>query len=104
MQIVQYFLDPKTFQKVKFVYPKNKESVELMKSYFDVDNLPIEFGGKATMKYDHEAFSKLMVQDDVKGAKYWGFVEKTAPVATDNATNGSHASGATVAPEPELVG
>ena len=104
MQIVQYFLDPKTFQKIKFVYPKNKESVELMKSYFDVDNLPIEFGGKATMKYDHEAFSKLMVQDDEKGAKYWGFDEKTVLVATDNATNGSHASGATVAPKPELVG
>ena len=30
MQIVKYFLDNKTFQKVKFVYPKNKDSVELM--------------------------------------------------------------------------
>nr|GEW61226.1 hypothetical protein [Tanacetum cinerariifolium] len=88
-KIVQYFLDPKTFQKVKFVYPKNKESVELMKSYFDVDNLPTEFGGKATMKYDHEAFSKLMVQDDVKGATYWGFDENTAPVETNNSTNSS---------------
>ncbi|KAL1346455.1 uncharacterized protein [Arachis hypogaea] len=54
---VKYFLDPKTAQKVKFVYPNNKESLELMKSLFDVDNLPSEFGGKATLKYDHEEFS-----------------------------------------------
>ncbi|KAJ0570954.1 putative CRAL-TRIO lipid binding domain-containing protein [Helianthus annuus] len=49
-KIVKLFLDRKTFQKVKFVYPRNKESVELMKSYFDVHNLPSEFGGKASMK------------------------------------------------------
>ncbi|KAL6504411.1 hypothetical protein OROGR_026334 [Orobanche gracilis] len=38
-KVVKYFLDPKTFEKVKFVYPKNKYSVDLMKSYFDLDNL-----------------------------------------------------------------
>ncbi|KAJ8764475.1 hypothetical protein K2173_006215 [Erythroxylum novogranatense] len=73
---IKYFLDPRTFHKVKFVYPKNKESVELMKSYFDIDNLPSEFGGKATLKYDHEEFSGLMAQDDIKTAKFWGFDEK----------------------------
>ncbi|KAJ9567201.1 hypothetical protein OSB04_003167 [Centaurea solstitialis] len=98
-KIVKYFLDPKTFQKVKFVYPKNKESLEVMKSFFDVDNLPTEFGGKATMKYDHEDFSKLMVQDDVKAAKLWGFHEKMASAAT----TGNHVAGAAVAPEPESV-
>ncbi|GMN29511.1 hypothetical protein TIFTF001_002450 [Ficus carica] len=69
---VRYFLDPKTSQKVKFVYPKNKDSVELMKTFFDINNLPSEFGGSATLKYDHEEFSRLMVQDDVKTAKFWG--------------------------------
>ncbi|GAU15312.1 hypothetical protein TSUD_03810, partial [Trifolium subterraneum] len=43
-KIVKYFLDNKTFQKVKFVYPKNKDSVELMKSYFDEENLPNFWG------------------------------------------------------------
>ncbi|XP_059286885.1 phosphatidylinositol transfer protein PDR16-like isoform X2 [Lycium ferocissimum] len=72
-KIVKYFLDPKTMQKVKFVYPKNKDSVELMRSYFDMDNLPTEFGGKANLKYDHEEFSRQMAQDDVKVAKFWSF-------------------------------
>ncbi|KAJ4851457.1 hypothetical protein Tsubulata_014125 [Turnera subulata] len=73
---IRYFLDPVTCQKVKFVYPNDKDSLELMKSFFDVDNLPSEFGGKATMKYDHEEFSRLMALDDVKTAKFWGFDAK----------------------------
>lgn len=91
-KVVKYFLDPKTFQKVKFVYPKNKDSVELMRSYFDVDNLPTEFGGKATLQYDHEDFSRQMAQDDVKTAKVWGF---------DKNPNGY--LGAEVVPEPESL-
>ncbi|GMJ15400.1 hypothetical protein like AT1G75170 [Hibiscus trionum] len=75
-KIVKYFLDAKTFQKVKFVYPKNKDSVELMRSYFDEENLPIEFGGKAILEYKHEEFSKQMVQDDTKSATLWGFDDK----------------------------
>ncbi|KAI3464965.1 hypothetical protein Pfo_021628 [Paulownia fortunei] len=90
-KVVKYFMDPKTIHKVKFVYPKNKDSVELMRSYFDVDNLPTEFGGKATLQYDHEEFSRQMAQDDVKAAKLWGFDK--------HQSNGC--SGAEVAPEPE---
>lgn len=93
LQIVKYFLDPKTFQKVRFVYPKNKDSVEIMTSYFDVENLPTEFGGNATLKYDHEEFSRQMAKDDVKSAKLWG-LEKHQP-------NGF--MGAEVAPEPESL-
>jgi hypothetical protein len=71
-KIVKYFLDNKTFQKVKFVYPKNKDSVELMRSYFDEENLPRELGGKSILNYNHEEFSKIMVQDDLKCADFWG--------------------------------
>lgn len=92
-KVVKYFLDSKTFQKVKFVYPKNKDSVELMRSYFDVDNLPTEFGGKATLQYDHEEFSRQMAQDDVKTSKLWGLDK--------NLSNGF--AGAEVAPEPGCV-
>ncbi|MED6146685.1 hypothetical protein PIB30_036761 [Stylosanthes scabra] len=78
-KIVKYFLDTKTFEKVKFVYPKNKDSVEIMKSYFDDENLPKELGGKSTMTYNHEEFSKLMVQDDLKCAAFWGSEKEVAP-------------------------
>ncbi|KAI3860434.1 hypothetical protein MKW92_028549 [Papaver armeniacum] len=57
-EIVKHFLDPKTFDKVKFVYLQNKDSVELMKTYFDDKNLPTEF-----------EFSKLMVKDELKATR-----------------------------------
>ncbi|KAL5189615.1 CRAL-TRIO domain-containing protein [Glycine soja] len=59
---LKFMLDKKTIQKVKFVYPNNKDSVELMKCYFDEENLPIKFGGKGILNYNHEEFSILMAQ------------------------------------------
>lgn len=97
MQIVKYFLDAKTFQKVKFVYPKNKDSVELMQSFFDEDNLPTEFGGKAILKYNHEEFSRQMVQDDLKALNVWGLDQKVEKISHLSAAK---PSGAEVAPEP----
>ncbi|KAF3517971.1 hypothetical protein DY000_02063939 [Brassica cretica] len=88
-KIVKYFIDAKTFIKVKFVYPKNPESVELMSSFFDEENLPTEFGGKALLQYNHEEFSKQMNQDDAKTADFWGLVHSS-----------SEFSGAEIAPEP----
>lgn len=96
-KIVKYFLDAKTFQKVKFVYPKNKDSVELMRSFFDEYNLPTEFGGKAILKYDHEEFSKLMAQDDLKAADVWGLNQKVEKLCH---LNSNKHSGAEVVPEP----
>jgi hypothetical protein len=89
-KIVKYFVDAKTFSKVKFVYPKNQESVELMSSFFDEENLPTEFGGEALLQYNHEEFSKQMNQDEVKTANYWGLLVES--------NNGF--SGAEIAPEP----
>ncbi|KAD3640765.1 hypothetical protein E3N88_29988 [Mikania micrantha] len=72
-KIISYFIDPKTYLKIKFVYPNDQASIEIMKSYFDTENLPCEFGGKANLnlKYDHEEFSKIMAQDDIKTARFW---------------------------------
>lgn len=78
IQAIKYFLDPKTFQKVKFVYPKKKDSMELMFKFFDADVLPVEFGGKNKVEYNHEEFSKMMEEDDIKTAKFWGVEENNA--------------------------
>ncbi|CAL9114597.1 unnamed protein product [Musa acuminata var. zebrina] len=84
-KIVKYFLDPKTFQKVKFVYPKNEESMGVMHKNFDPEILPEEFGGKSKVQYDHDEFSKLMSKDDVKTASFWKPDEKTTLVAPEPA-------------------
>lgn len=63
-----------------------------MKSYFDEENLPSEFGGKAQLEYVHEEFSTLMIQDDIKCAAFWEQDEKQ-----HHTVNGY--SSAVVAPE-----
>nr|XP_043607617.1 phosphatidylinositol transfer protein PDR16-like [Erigeron canadensis] len=84
-KVLSYFIDPKTYLKIKFVYPNHKASIEVMKSFFDTENLPSEFGGNVNfnLNYDHEAFSKLMLEDDIKTAKFWNSESKSV-----NDTNG----------------
>lgn len=98
-KIVKFFLDPKTFQKVKFIYPKNQDSIEAMHTRFDPEVLPTEFGGKTNDQYDHEEFSKMMAKDDIKSAAVWGLSEKL--VQSIHSTNPY--SMAEVAPEPSQV-
>ncbi|KAH7661036.1 Phosphatidylinositol transfer protein PDR16 and related proteins protein [Dioscorea alata] len=86
-KIVKYFLDPMTFQKVKFIYPKNEETVDLIQRNFDVEILPKEFGGKNDMQYNHEEFSRLMEKDDMKMAGSWGLNEKSKQVANGHLTS-----------------
>lgn len=77
-KIVKYFLDSKTFEKVKFVYPKNEECSSFMQQVFDFDKLPKAFGGNNESEYDNEEFSKLMRQDDIKTAQYWMSDDKSS--------------------------
>ncbi|RRT64034.1 hypothetical protein B296_00019910 [Ensete ventricosum] len=76
-KVMKYFLDPKTFLKAKFIYPKNKESMELMRKHFDLDVLPVEFGGRNQVQYNHEEFSKMMIAEDTITASFWSLEEKT---------------------------
>lgn len=54
-----------------------------MSSFFDTENLPSEIGGNATLKYDHEEFSRLMTQSDIKAASYWGIDRKSNHIAIE---------------------
>ncbi|XP_072990328.1 phosphatidylinositol transfer protein PDR16-like [Typha latifolia] len=98
-KIVKYFLDPKTFKKVNFVYIKDEESIKLMHKNFDPEILPVQFGGKNKIEYDHEVFSQMMLMDDKKTAKFWGSDEK--PSHLNHVINGHSAP--EVTPEPSSI-
>lgn len=70
-KVVNYFLDPTTIEKVKFVYPKDEESMKVMHKHIDPEVLPVEFGGKSNVVYNHEEYSELMAKDDIKTACIW---------------------------------
>lgn len=77
-KIVKMFVDPVTFQKVKFVYPKSEESMEVFKEHFDMETLPVQFGGRNDTKYDHEEYSRMMTKDDINAATLWGLEDEPA--------------------------
>lgn len=48
-----------------------------MYKYIDPEVLPVEFGGKNNVVYNHEDYSKLMMKDDIKTASFWAVDAKT---------------------------
>ncbi|NP_001145624.1 uncharacterized protein LOC100279110 [Zea mays] len=75
--VIKIFLDPKSVEKVNFVYQKDEESMKVMYKYIDPEVLPVEFGGKSNVVYNHEEYSELMIQDDIKTASFWAVDAKT---------------------------
>jgi len=90
-KVVKYFVDLRTIEKVKFVYPKDEESMKVIHKFIDPEVLPIEFGGKSSVVYNHEEYSELMTKDDTKISSFW---------ATDAQTDHvNHVIDGTLAPE-----
>jgi len=98
-QVIKIFLDPKSIEKVNFVYQKDEESMKVMYKYIDPEALPVEFGGKNNVVYNHEEYSELMIQDDIKTANFWAVDAKTDHA--NSAINGTLVP--EVAPQPSLL-
>ncbi|RCV41142.1 hypothetical protein SETIT_9G111700v2 [Setaria italica] len=86
-----YFLDPRSIEKVKFVYLKDEESMKVMRKYIDPKVLPLEFGGKSDVVYNHEEYSELITKDDIQTANSWAEDAKTDHI--------NHAISGTLVPE-----
>ncbi|VAH94890.1 unnamed protein product [Triticum turgidum subsp. durum] len=70
-KVLKVLVDPKSAQKLNFVYKENEESMKTMYNHIDPEVLPAEFGGKNNAVYNHEDYSKLMTKDDIKTASFW---------------------------------
>ncbi|XP_072146369.1 uncharacterized protein [Setaria viridis] len=71
LEAVKYFLDPRSIEKLNFVYLKDEESVKVLYKCIDPEVLPVEFGGRKNVVYNHEDYSKLMLEDDIKTSSFW---------------------------------
>eukprot|EP00850_Spirogloea_muscicola_P018964 SM000180S03489 [mRNA] locus=s180:36955:38891:- [translate_table: standard] len=96
--MIRPFIDSKTAKKVRFIYAKGSQSTRLLEELFDLDKLDQQFGGKKPWSYDHEAYSKLRKQDDLKQAEHWhlplvgrGLQEQAGGVANEG--KGYYANG-----------
>ncbi|XP_024972682.1 phosphatidylinositol transfer protein 3-like [Cynara cardunculus var. scolymus] len=65
-KVVKPFLEPKTANKVKFVYADDANTKNVMESLFYMDKLESAFGGKNEAKFDLKIYADRMKEDDAK--------------------------------------
>ena len=64
LQVVKPFLEPKTANKVKFVYSDDPSTMKIMEDHFDIDQLESAFGGKDDTGFDINKYAERMREDD----------------------------------------
>ncbi|CAO2834402.1 unnamed protein product [Amaranthus hypochondriacus] len=70
-KVVKPFLEPKTRNKVKFVYADDMNSKKIMEELFDMEQLESCFGGKRTESFDIQKYAQRMKEDDEKMCSFW---------------------------------
>lgn len=64
-------LEPKTRNKVKFVYPDNPETDKMMEDLFNMDELERAFGGRSQVTFNINDYAARMREDDKKMPLFW---------------------------------
>ncbi|KAI3689281.1 hypothetical protein L2E82_47235 [Cichorium intybus] len=65
-KMVKPFLEPKTANKVKFVYADDPNTKGIMDNLFCMDELESAFGGKDEEYFDIKKYAEKMIEDDAK--------------------------------------
>lgn len=71
LQLVKPFLEPKTYNKVKFVYSEDLNTKKIMEDLFDIEKLEAAFGGKDTAGFDINKYAERMKEDDKRMPAIW---------------------------------
>uniref|UniRef100_A0A0E0K5C0 CRAL-TRIO domain-containing protein n=1 Tax=Oryza punctata TaxID=4537 RepID=A0A0E0K5C0_ORYPU len=70
-KIASPILEPKTFNKVKFVYPDRPETNKIMEDLFNMEQLESAFGGKNQATFNINDYAARMREDDTKMPLFW---------------------------------
>lgn len=81
--MVKPFLEPKTYNKVKFVYSDDLNSKKIMEDLFDMDQLESAFGGNDATGFDIGKYAERMREDDKRMPSTW--TRGNSPSATQAA-------------------
>ncbi|KAG2303584.1 hypothetical protein Bca4012_062323 [Brassica carinata] len=66
-KMVKPFLDPKTRNKVRFVYSDDNVSKKILEDIFNMEQLEVAFGGENTdSSFNFEKYAERMREDDLK--------------------------------------
>lgn len=70
-KVAKPFLEPKTANKVSFVYSDDPNSKKIMEDLFDTTQLESAFGGNESADFDITKYAERMREDDKKVAAFW---------------------------------
>ncbi|KAJ6730382.1 hypothetical protein OIU85_021204 [Salix viminalis] len=84
--VAKAFLEPKTHNKVKFVYSDEINTRKVMEDLFDMDHLEAAFGGKDSVGFEINKYAERMKEDDNRMPSFW-----------------TRASSPSAAPQPDLA-
>ncbi|CAI9116344.1 OLC1v1017461C2 [Oldenlandia corymbosa var. corymbosa] len=70
-KVAKPFLEPKTANKVKFVYSDDSNTIKLLEELFDIEQLEPAFGGKHGEDFDITKYAERMKEDDKKIPSFW---------------------------------
>lgn len=65
------FLEPKTQEKVKFVYSDNLNTKQIVEDLFDMDQVESAFGGSNDSGFNITKYAERMREDDKKKLSFW---------------------------------
>ena len=66
------FLEPKTRDKVKFVYSDIPSTKQIVEELFDMDQVESAFGGNDNSGFDINKYAERMREEDKKRLSFWG--------------------------------
>ncbi|KAL4278252.1 hypothetical protein GQ457_03G033090 [Hibiscus cannabinus] len=80
-KVVNPFLEPKTQNKVKFVYSDDPSSKKIMEDLFDMEKLESAFGGNDDSGFNISNYAERMREDDKRMPAFWtrGNPQSSAP-------------------------
>ncbi|KAF7816949.1 phosphatidylinositol transfer protein 3-like [Senna tora] len=81
--MVKPLLEPKTYNKVKFVYSNDHNTKKVMEDLFDMDLLESSFGGNNNIGFDINIYAERMKEDDKKMPSFWTRANSPSSVTQD---------------------
>ncbi|KAK2984674.1 hypothetical protein RJ640_006657, partial [Escallonia rubra] len=88
-KVVKPFLEPKTANKVKFVYSDDPNSKKIIEELFDMNQIESAFGGNDNTGFDINKFAERMREDDKRMASFWSRAIDTTAASQPDATTSS---------------
>ncbi|XP_044511265.1 phosphatidylinositol transfer protein 3-like [Mangifera indica] len=84
--VVKPFLEPKTQNKVKFVYSDDLDSKKIMEELFDMDKLESAFGGNDNSGFNIDKYAERMQEDDKRMPSFWAKEKESRPPVEPQST------------------